>query len=280
MERVYQRIRWENEPSTATPIDEDNLNKTDYAIYEIDGRVIEHQRLIEGLQQYETRAAEAAAEAELSASEALSSQQAAAISESNAKTSETNARSSETNAKTSETNARTSEVNTKESEDNTKLSEANAAASEVAAKSSEDNAKESEEKAENAATRASNSAIESQQSSTQANQYMNASKSSSEDSEAWAVGKRGGIPVQSEDETYRNNSKYYAEMASAVSGIVIMTGATDTDDGLAGYVPSPQRGDNKKALFGDGTFKEVKSSALFVDGDGCISIDYSILKGE
>lgn len=203
MERVYSRIQWENLPSTATPIDEDNLNKTDYAIYMIDGRVIEHQRLIEGLQNYEARAAESAGKAELS----------------------------ETNAATSEQNAANSSV------------------------------------------AASNSASLASQSAT------NASTSES-NSEAWAVGKRGGIPVQTEDETYHNNSKYYAEQASAVSRIVIMTGATDTDDGLAGYVPSPQRGDNKKALFGDGTFKEVKSSALLVDSEGYISIDYSILKGE
>ena len=31
------------------------------------------------------------------------------------------------------------------------------------------------------------------------------------DSEAWAVGGRGGVPVAGEDETYNNNSKYYAE---------------------------------------------------------------------
>ena len=32
-----------------------------------------------------------------------------------------------------------------------------------------------------------------------------------EDAEAWAVGERGGVPVTSGDETYENNSKYYAE---------------------------------------------------------------------
>ena len=41
MNRVYpSRIEWENEPSTNTPINETNLNKMDYAIYEIDGRVV------------------------------------------------------------------------------------------------------------------------------------------------------------------------------------------------------------------------------------------------
>ena len=35
----------------------------------------------------------------------------------------------------------------------------------------------------------------------------------SSDAEAWAVGQRGGSPVDPTDDTYENNSKYYAEMA-------------------------------------------------------------------
>ena len=31
------------------------------------------------------------------------------------------------------------------------------------------------------------------------------------DAEAWAVGTRGGVPVPSTDETYHNNSKWYAQ---------------------------------------------------------------------
>lgn len=43
MNRVYpNRIDWENEPSTNTPINETNLNKIDYAVYEIDGRVVNY----------------------------------------------------------------------------------------------------------------------------------------------------------------------------------------------------------------------------------------------
>lgn len=34
---------------------------------------------------------------------------------------------------------------------------------------------------------------------------------SESNSEAWAVGKRGGHPVPSTDETYENNSKYYSD---------------------------------------------------------------------
>lgn len=41
MNKVYDRINWENTPSIATPINESNLNKMDYAIDEIDKRVVE-----------------------------------------------------------------------------------------------------------------------------------------------------------------------------------------------------------------------------------------------
>lgn len=42
------------------------------------------------------------------------------------------------------------------------------------------------------------------------------SADSAEDSEAWAVGERGGTPVGSSDETYHNNSKYYAGLAEDI----------------------------------------------------------------
>ena len=35
------------------------------------------------------------------------------------------------------------------------------------------------------------------------------------DSEAWAIGKRDGVDVDSEDEAYQNNSKYYATLAAS-----------------------------------------------------------------
>lgn len=41
MDRIYERINWENEPSIVTPINDVNLNKMDSAIYQLDGRTIE-----------------------------------------------------------------------------------------------------------------------------------------------------------------------------------------------------------------------------------------------
>lgn len=44
MQRVYaNRINWENEPSQNTPINENNLNKMDYALFTIDGRVCDQE---------------------------------------------------------------------------------------------------------------------------------------------------------------------------------------------------------------------------------------------
>ena len=52
---------------------------------------------------------------------------------------------------------------------------------------------------------------------------VNASEQNALDSEAWAVGERDGVPVAVTDETYQNNSKFYAdkaEQAAAESGWV------------------------------------------------------------
>ena len=60
-----------------------------------------------------------------------------------------------------------------------------------------------------------------------------AAEASALDSEAWAVGQRGGSDVESDDPTYENNSKYYAEQAeisaesaAAIVGIGIATTTT------------------------------------------------------
>ena len=41
MNKVYSRINWENEPSDNTPLNETNLNKMDFALNEVDNRLIE-----------------------------------------------------------------------------------------------------------------------------------------------------------------------------------------------------------------------------------------------
>ena len=58
---------------------------------------------------------------------------------------------------------------------------------------------------------------------------------SARDSEAWAVGQRGGVDVESDDETYENNAKYYAEQAggSAASAAGSATSAASSAESVA-----------------------------------------------
>jgi hypothetical protein len=58
-----------------------------------------------------------------------------------------------------------------------------------------------------------------------------AAEGSSEDSEAWAIGTRDGVPVPSTDPAYNNNAKYWAQHTSAS-----FAGLSDTD------INSPQNG--------------------------------------
>lgn len=90
-QKLFSRVNWENEPSANTPINETNLNKSDYALDQIDDRVIELNNRTNSLEGYETRVSQL--------------EQQALEHAGNAKTSEDNAKTSETNAKTSEDNA-------------------------------------------------------------------------------------------------------------------------------------------------------------------------------
>lgn len=67
---------------------------------------------------------------------------------------------------------------------------------------------------------------------------------SENNAEAWAVGERGGVPVNSSDQTYHNNSKYYAERCvnaeqaavaseAAQAAAVIAQGKAETAQGKA-----------------------------------------------
>ena len=95
-----------------------------------------------------------------------------------------------------------------------------AAGSAEAAEQAKDDAVEAKDKAveaKNAAKTAQGKAEDAQEAAEAAQSLAenarDASKDYSEDSEAWAVGKRGGSPVPSTDPTYDNNSKYWAEIS-------------------------------------------------------------------
>lgn len=47
MQKTYSRINWKND--TDPPINEDNLNKMDYALNEVDTRVVELNSKMENL---------------------------------------------------------------------------------------------------------------------------------------------------------------------------------------------------------------------------------------
>ena len=61
----------------------------------------------------------------------------------------------------------------------------------------------------------------------------------------------------------------------------VMTGATASAPGTSGNVPAPQAGDNNKALFGDGKYKEVVQSVggALPDSNGDIEAPYLPLSG-
>jgi len=113
-------------------------------------------------------------------------------------------------AETAAANAQTSENNAAASAADAQQSKADAAASASAAAGSASDASNSAAAAAQSAVNASNSAENAAEAASEGIGYK-------EDSEAWAIGKRGGVDVGSSDETYHNNSKYYAGQAAASS---------------------------------------------------------------
>lgn len=140
------------------------------------------------------RTGEATDNAKYYSQQAASSASAASTSASTALTKAGEASTSATNAHTSETNAATSATNAATSESN----------------------------ASDSATTASTKATDASTSATQAEGF-------SKDSEAWAVGKRGGVDVESTDDTYENNSKYWAEQAEQYSYNAQQTAVVSAD---------------------------------------------------
>lgn len=61
------------------------------------------------------------------------------------------------------------------------------------------------------ASDAAGSAVDAARSAASAESYVDASLSNARDSEAYAIGKRGGVDVPSSDPAYHNNSKYYSD---------------------------------------------------------------------
>lgn len=77
---------------------------------------------------------------------------------------------------------------------------------------------------------------------------------SAEDSEAWAVGERNGVPVTSGDETYENNAKYWANQANPT----VLANMSDVD------ITSPT--DGQSLIYDANTTKWVNGSGTSAMG--------------
>lgn len=94
-----------------------------------------------------------------------------------------------------------------------------------------------------------------------------AADGSAEDSEAWAVGERGGVPVPSTDPAYENNAKWYAEHGTGNS----LVGLTDTD------ITSPTDG---QALIYDSASTKWKNKNVLTGSTVTVATTESTLYGE
>lgn len=160
---------------------------------------------------------------------AAASEQAAARSKNAAASSASAAASSQTAAAGSAGAAATSAGNAATSETNATNSATAAAASAAAAESAAQMA--AQEAAEAAAQEAAEAVRE------EVAEDAQKAADSAEDSEAWAVGQRGGVDVPTTDETYHNNAKYWAAQAQQAAG-----GGVTSFNGRSGVV-TPQIGD-------------------------------------
>lgn len=81
-----------------------------------------------------------------------------------------------------------------------------------------------------------------------------------EDSSAWAIGERGGIPVSPTDETYNNNAKYWAEQAAqyAQGGIIFK--------GSVAFASIPTTGMNDGDMYN--ITNDFTTDSRFIEGAG------------
>lgn len=101
---------------------------------------------------------------------------------------------------------------------------------------------------------------------------------SAEDAEAWAVGERNGVPVDPSDPTYHNNSKYWSQQANPTT----LAGLTDTDinDPEDGQVLTfngvSEKWENADPAAGGGSKVEVSTSEVSLIGTTATLTDGTI----
>lgn len=96
------------------------------------------------------------------------------------------------------------------------------------------------------------------------------SEDSAEDSEAWAVGERGGVPVPSTDPTYENNAKYWAQQANptALANMSDVDLDTPTNGQVLEYNGTTQKWENKNQA--GGALSNLTDVDLTTPADGDI----------
>lgn len=93
-------------------------------------------------------------------------------------------------------------------------------------------------------------------------------------SEAWAVGKRGGVEVPSSDDAYHNNAKYWAAQAASAAGGGVMSfnGRSGTVEPMAGDYTADQVGAIPNTA-GAVTANLIAALAIITEllADGCVT---------
>lgn len=173
-------------------------------------------------------AAQTAAEAAQAAAEtAATSATASATSATSSANSANNALAEATNAKiaavdaasaasTSATTATTASGNASNYATSAESAKVDAVAAQTAAEAAQTAAETAQGKAEDAQGAAETAQTAAETAQGKAEDAQEAAEGSAEDSEAYAVGTRNGVDVESDDPAYENNAKYYAEEAATV----------------------------------------------------------------
>lgn len=148
---------------------------------------------------------------------AQSAQTAAETAKTAAQSAQTAAETARTAAQSAQTGAETAKAAAEAAQTAAETAESNASDSATAAGTSESNASASASSAESARAAAVSAQTAAQTAKAQAETAADRAEDAAEaietygaDSEAWAVGKRGGVDVPSTDPAYNNNAKYYA----------------------------------------------------------------------
>lgn len=96
---------------------------------------------------------------------------------------------------------------------------------------------------------------------------------SAEDAEAWAVGERGGVPVEADDPTYENNAKYYAEQAGSGLDYTDLTNKPSINGvTLQGNKTAEQLGLAPEDIIAVQTETPSNDTKLWVNPDGTQSV--------